>query len=447
MSLVLLALLALRVPSSGTSPQDLVAQLQSPRAIDRDEADDALEALGLRALPALRAAGASINDPEVQGRIADLIDRIGNRPLLRPTLVKIDVHDRPLEKVVSSLRARRGLPIVLEPGDDRLLRERPVTLDTAGPVGFWEALDRLGVAGGVRLDPTPARGSASSSPRIRLVAGDWPPAPTAYAGPYRLVLMSLNHHRQVRQVRPPAEAEVVEEFSAAFQLVAEPGIFLGRNGPIRLIEAIDDRGRDLRASSPLIPPDRSVSLRRWNEDGLKLLTYRVPLTWPADRGRRLARLRGYAPVTAVTRTDLRVSFPLEGAEGRSFSGGGLTIAVRKVERKAGPDGPPRINALDLAVRGGPTDETSPYATGPNQLSLATIRLKYHADDHIQVEDANGRVYPLYSNALPAGQGRMHEFRVNLISTPTLGPPARLRYYGVAAVATEVPFDFADLPLP
>jgi hypothetical protein len=89
----------------------------------------------------------------------------------------------------------------------------------------------------------------------------------------------------------------------------------------------------------------------------------------------------------------------------------------------------------------------PFAPGPRQSSLAILHPSYLPDDHIRVEDAEGRAYGIYSNLLPAGPDRMLEFRITLLTTATLGPPARLRHFGVAAVATEVPFDFADLPLP
>src|SRR5262249_59618194 len=104
--------------------------------------------------------------------------------------------------------------------------------------------------------PSPRPGPPDQGPRIRLVdaEGD-PPAPTSCAGPYRLTLTSLDRHRQVAQVRPPAEATVREEFTVAMTVAAEPGLLIAPDGSPRLIEAVDDAGRDLRPPpAPPTPP-------------------------------------------------------------------------------------------------------------------------------------------------------------------------------------------------
>ena len=80
------------------------------------------------------------------------------------------------------------------------------------------------------------------------------------------------------------------------QLVAEPGILVDRNGSPRVLEAVDDRGADLRPPSARDPssPRMGFSFRQWRPT-LEVETYRVPLAIPAGRGGTLKRLRGVLP--------------------------------------------------------------------------------------------------------------------------------------------------------
>jgi hypothetical protein len=446
MMMISLALVALGAGADDPGPDAWVARLGSPRASERDEALDALEAKGLAALPALRRAEATA-DPETRRRASAAIDRIGYLRLLRPTPVTLDgLRDRPLAEAVDALRSRSGFVVALDPEDDPRWRERRVRVDDPGPIGFWEALGRVATAGGLRVDPSPSprTGPTDRTPRVRLVdAEGGPTAPTACAGPYRLTLTGLDRHRQVAQVRPPAEATVREEFTVAMTIVAEPGLLIAPNGPPRLIEAVDDAGRDLRPPPAPPTPATATGLGPWSQAAeLSTLSYRVALALPEPRGRGIRRLKGYVPIVAATRTDEVFSTSLEDGQGRSSSGDGITLTVDKVQKE------PSL-ALEISVRGPLGREGPAIARGPRQMTLESARPAYRLDDHIEVVDAEGRAYATMSLLMssPARPDAPTTFQVNLMPTWPLGPPARLRYHGVAEAATEVSFDFADLPIP
>ncbi|MDB5351709.1 MAG: hypothetical protein JWN86_2956 [Planctomycetota bacterium] len=423
------------------SPKTWADRLASTKPDERFAAIDALDGLGLKALPALREAVRTTTG-DARRHASEQIERIGTRRLLLPTMVSIEPRETSLTQALAALRSTSGFLIDIDPAKAGAPADPRIHLDSSGPLGFFETVDRIGQIGGFRHDPSPVyRYPALKGVRVRLVPFDAPPPPTSYAGPYRLTLISLNRHREVVQTRNPADLKVREDFTAKLEIEAEPGITIERNGPVRIQEAIDERGRDLHSSSISTPPP-SFSLRQWSQEQLSVLSHSIPLSLPADRGRSIARLRGYVPITSVARIDEIFSSPVADLEGKTLSGGGVTMKVIR----SGLTQPAQF--LEVTIKGEPTPDALAFVAGPRQTSLATVRLNYGLDDHLRIEDADGVPFGSTSNATspPAPDGTM-TFRVNLMSSRPSGHPARLRYFGVAAVATEIPFDFKDLPIP
>ena len=255
--------------------------------------------------------------------------------------------------------------------------------------------------------------------------------------------MSLNRHRQVAQPKPGRTAKAVDEFAATLQLIAEPGVHLDRNGPPRLLEALDDRGADLRPASTRDPSSRGMGFpfRQWLPV-LSAQPYRVPLAIPAGRGGTLRRLRGGLPIVAFARTGPLMSVPLGGIAGRPLSASGVTLVVRRVDRMGG-----NAWSIQAVVRGEPHATTPATAAGPRQLTLSPLRATFHPDDHIQIVDDQDRPFLLSSNTTTARPDGSIEFTVMVHTNNQYGPPTTLRYYGLVAEATEVPFSFENVPMP
>ncbi len=362
MNLLPLVLLALFASPEDPDTSAWAARLSAPAAADRDAAADELEARGLGALPLLRAL-ARTGSPEVRSIAADLIERIGTLRLLRPTPVSLDFDDRPVSDAVADLSARTGLGLVLDDAKDAPWKGRRVSLKPGSPIGFWEAVDRLGELGGFRVEVTPVYAYPPlKTQSARLVPREGPPPPISRAGPFHLTLASLNRHREVEQVRPPLEPRVRESFTARLDVVAEPGICLQINGSARIVEATDDRGRDLRPTSTADPTTNhyNFSFRQWDRPDGQAFTYRLPLSLPEDRGRTIARFRGDVPVLAFVRLDEVFACPLDAAQGRTATLDGISLTIQKVEPEVRP------TSLEIVAKGVPPMDAGAFAPGPGR---------------------------------------------------------------------------------
>jgi hypothetical protein len=443
--LALFLLLAL-TPVAGAvdNPADLAERVASGDLGARLEAAGRLEEIGRPALTDLRIARGKAEDPTAARRLAEVIDLIARQRLLRASVVdRLEAQDVTVAEAVAELGRRSGVSLELDPVADPAWTSKRVTLGTAGPLGFWEALDRLGESGGFRLEANSFRsGPTVDKPsQLRLARSMDPKPRTCYAGPFRVDLVSLSRHRQVAQPRPGTSPRPIDEFAAELRLVAEPGLEIERNGTPRVFEALDDHGADLRPESTQDQSRNAFSARQWLP-GPSVQMYRVPLAIPAGRGGTLKRLRGCLPIIVAAREGPILIVPLEGAEGRTFSSGGIILNVRRLQ----PPALGRPGLLTLSIRGEEYRTTPTIAAGPRELTLSPIRPVFSADDHIEIVDSRGRPLPHFASAPPPRLDGSIEVQISLQPNP-LGPPATLRYYGVNAEATEVPFLFEDVPMP
>jgi HAMP domain-containing protein len=445
LSALFLLLALARVTGSGDNPADLVDRVATGDPGARLEAAGRLEEIGRPALTVLRIARGKAEDPVAARRLGELIDLIARQRLLRATPVdRLEARDVTVAEAVADLGRRSGFSLDLEPMSDPTWTSKRVTLGPTGPLGFWEALDHLGASGGFRLEANSFRsGPAGDKPSdIRLARSEDPSPRTCYAGPFRVDLVSLSRHRQVTQPRPGAAPKPIDEFAAELRLVAEPGLEVERNGLPRVFEALAESGADLRPESTQDQSRTAFSARQWLP-GPSVQIYRVPLAIPSGRGGTLKRLRGCLPIVVSAREGPIMIVPLAGAEGRTFSSGGIILTVRRVQ----PPALGRPGTLALSIRGEEYRSVPTIAAGPRELTLSPIRPVFSADDHIEILDPRGRPLPHYSSAPPPRPEGSIEVTITLQPNPQLGPPTTLRYHGVNAEATEVPFLFEDVPMP
>jgi len=135
MSMIRWALGVVVVSLVGSDPAGLVHRLGAPKYADREAASRDLEKLGADALPALKAARVS-RDAEIRSRAEVLLERIESDLLVRPSLIALDFHDRPVSEIVREIGARGHVALSLQPsatspGDRRIDLARPE------PVPFW----------------------------------------------------------------------------------------------------------------------------------------------------------------------------------------------------------------------------------------------------------------------------------------------------------------------
>jgi hypothetical protein len=441
-----LAILLASALATDLTPEQLVERLGSPDRVIREEAARTLEERGTDALPTLRAARDAAGSQDARGTFSGLIDRIETRLLDRPTLVKLDLDDRPLGDAVLALATASGFTIKL---DDPALASRRIAVRAPSPLPFWEALDRLGRAGHVRHDPGPRRdahGEDREASTIRLVDGD-PPAFTAYSGPLRIHLFATHRHRDISFEAATASRAVPRRATATVtvevQAFAEPDRFLDPNGLPR-IEAIDGSGRALSpapgggAGQP-DPFEHSWLVPGW----LSLLHWHVPLGLPDPPVPSPLKLRGTLPVVISSREPGPLDIPLAGASGKTFHRDACAVRVENIARGG------QSTVLSLVLGDGDGDGESEGQPGRGRGRSSEGPQEDDVRDSLRhrlaFEDAEGHPLHWLPPRGPQG-GASREFRVQVfVAGPA--PPARLRVYRLRRLATEIRFECDDVPPP
>ncbi len=119
----------------------LIEQMGSGNFEEREKATEALEAIGVPALEALRKAADS-EDVEVKRRAGELVKKLEKKAetdrVLAPKKIHLVCKDTPLAAAVADLARKSGYPIKLYDPENKL-KDRTVTLDT-GETTFWHAL-------------------------------------------------------------------------------------------------------------------------------------------------------------------------------------------------------------------------------------------------------------------------------------------------------------------
>jgi hypothetical protein len=438
-----LILIAACAAADDRDPVILVKALASGDIAAREEAAGELEEVGRPALAALYVARDAV-DQRSKRRVDQLIDLIERQRLLRATKLKLDFKNRPLAEVVAAIKERTGLPLRIDLQLPAAARERPITLEARESMPFWKAIDQLCAAGNLRYNPSAFFDRARKEPVVTLIEddgaplrGDRNPISVDDVGPFRLQVVRVHRHRQVKPSKPPAEPQTIDGLEVEIQVIAEPGLLASGNGRLVLQQAQDETGRDLRPKTIPMPTLRPAGPFGFDSGHMSILSYRVPLDTQEGLGRSLKRLKGYIPITVLARTSHPIVIPLRGQLGRPTSGGGLTVAVMEITREG------QHATVRLTVQG---ERSSRAPILPAAVPLGDYDPPYRADHHVQLVDDEGRICRSYSIVLGTGQEDMLTVQ-NTVTDGQVGRPAELRYYGTVGAAAQLAFDFHDLPMP
>jgi len=432
-------------------PAALVGDLGSPRYLQREAAEAALARLGRNALPSLRAAR-DARDPEVRVRASAILARIEGTLLVQPTPIAFDFHAAPIGEVLRSINLQTGITLKLDPADDPAWADTRVTLRTAEPLPFWKGVDSLCEAGrlhyGFGVQPPSGR-RESVFPLYSGFAP--PPEPVWDSGPFRTQLASVHYQSEIQlsQARPSTVREgggqptdepaiprsvAIRQFYLQFLLAAEPRLSITQNGSPRVIEAVDDRGKSL-----LIPAEQVTALHSSGYFGMNpspLVRFRVDLAYPETAGRRIGRLRGVMPVIAATRKPDPLLVPVPQAIGKTFRSDDVELTVRDIRAATDDQGTTiELTLRSLGGAGAVGSEVDPMAA----------RLE-SPQQQLEILGADGE--PL--GWFPSGSlfdGEETRLTLSLMSRGEASKPAIIAYHGMTRLATEVPFEFRDVPIP
>jgi hypothetical protein len=444
--------------NSTSDTASLVEQLGSVRYADREDAARTLQVLGKEAIPAL-VAGRSSNDMEIRTRAEGLLHKIEGSLLTEPTMVRLDFEDVPLPELVKSLADQAGMRICLFPENSPRWKTQRVSLQEPGPLPFWKAIDRLchvaSLQSDVEMSGLSARGEATLCLTDRITS---PALPTSDHGPFRVGLVELDFHSRVGFApappqlprkpvgRPgPNRGDVAAakpmpvtsvQCSAQFQLMAEPRLGVTQCGPPRILEARDDLDNSLLAENR-----RGMMLNR-NSTFLtgtctSVIHLNVPLARPENPGRSIKTLRGEVPLRVSARRPDPLIVPLAGAGGKTFVQGDVQLTIHDVRIGANSRG----RQIDLSVR--ERHEGVAPATDDFSLHDPSSRLESHLLS-IEILDAQNRPLPWVQTDLEMESSRL---TLTMSSSADAAEPKELRYYRLTETMVDVPFSFADVPMP
>lgn len=405
-------------------PAELIRLLGSADRVEREEAARTLEELEAAALPALREAEKA-GAGDSRSKVSSLIRSIRGRLLDRPSMVAIDLVERPLEEAVRGVAAGSGHTIRLEAGDNPALLRRPVSVRTPAPVPFWEALDRVGRAGRVRLDPMVDPRDPDSRPALRATEGE-PPAAPLCRGAFRVDLVGLERRRERGFGAPPdGEPAMRDVLYCDVDAFAEPGRFLDYDGRPR-IEAEDDRGRPLPHPPAIAEGPELITYAGNDPDAIARLRWRLAFSPPDRPATRLRRIKGTLPVLVTARMPDPLVIALDDPPGRSYHHGGMTVRFKVLTSS-----PEHLQlALTLAA------DSDPSRSRDDRAWRAHCR-------RLVFEDRDGRRFTWFSHGDIAQPGK----ETRIVLSISLGRPVRLLLHDLAWKATEIPFEFADVPPP
>jgi hypothetical protein len=467
----------------GDGPEELVARLGSPRFAEREAAEEALKRLGRPALPALRKAR-SAPDLEIRVRASKLRDEIEAATILEPTMVRLDFRDRPLSEVVEEIGRRAG--VSLAPGEASSMRrgrqdpppwpDRRITLEAPDPLPFWEAIDRLCRAGGLRrLYPRHPFGLREPFDRLILVPGAAPP-PRSDAGPFRVELLRVRRERDLDLTPgrdpfgprllpsgPPPhgaglgqgpgakEARTSRSF-AELLISTEPRLRFVGEASLERLKATDDRGHSLLREPTAEERQSQVALLRSNphldprlhpevrfgvgsrQSAPTQLLY-VPLDDSSPPGVRLAKLEGVVAAAVMARRADSLAMPLADAKERTIEDDGVRLTVHEAVVKLGQF----YGELELTLETERPAETL-RVQGPGIGPLEIHRPLDLLEREIEILDGRGRLIE-WSFLGPPAQGVRGRMRLQ-IRPRDQGEPLdfsglQLRVSTMVGAATEV----------
>ena len=437
--LVPLMTLALAVAPDAAS---LVARLGSGTFTQREEASRQLEAMGREALPALEVAMRS-PDAEARSRVLAAWDRIQKGLLVRPTMVQLKAGDRPVSEVARSIGQQAGVSIEIS----QQAPEQSINAREPMPIPFWDAVERLGLGRGFVRDSGPA---GSQAPILQF-GGFEPAYPATISGPFRITLEGLHEHRDRLLILGPwvngdgasqgipiprTAPERQARFYVDLGMAIEPRVWFTQEGPVRVIEAVDNLGQSLlRRVAGQVEADYSML---HNGGGVSQGRTQLDLAMPERPGRSIARLRAAIPVAIQMRRPLpELEIALPTPDGKRFAHEDADFTIRQFREDAQGthitvDVRLNLNRCEL-----PADRPGP---------LISSRLSCLVDRQIELVDADGRVVAVAPSGYtrPDGYGRRN---YTAWKNMNQARPTRLRYYRVVRAFTDVAFEFRDIPMP
>lgn len=438
---------------------ELTRMLGSRLFQTRESAEVELLRLGRGAIPSLRIAKRS-RDLEVQLRAVSILERIEGNLLLEPTPIRLGCRNMPLADLVERIRDESGITLNLLPSAPDDWQSRLVTIEEARPLPFWTAIDRLCEEAGLHyVLGASAAGSQVYEP-VFVLFDRKAPRPEAIddAGPIRVQLSVIQNAaypsmtvgaqpglpfrdgpagRFERRPVPPTSPGQVPTTSIQLHFIAEPRLAILNNGPIRIIEAVDQRGNFIAPANN--PGQSGFPTNYYGTAPQHSLRLMQALNLPRDKEAVIKRLRGTLPVQIASRKPDPLSVKLPDGVGHTVKNEEATLTVQSIQTRS-PQTP--ITTMELVLK----TQRSPVAASPamNEFDMPGFRPEL-SPQQLEVTDATGKVMTWYPSAVRS-DGDATRVTLTFAVNANNQTPARVRFHGLTRTTTELEFSFQDVSL-
>ncbi len=406
---------------SSAQIEKYIAQLGDKQFQKRSQAKSMLEQLGPLALPHMKAALKTTTDAEVKRQLEAMIPALEHKQALEPSRLTMTFKDKPLKDVVKEIQKQTSYKIELVGGGRNGGKEgEQLTSISWTKKSFWEAILELSEQHGLLFQEG---WYGADNMTIRLMPGEMTNNFVHLDGPFRVTATgfyynrSLNFNNRFRGAAAESQ-QVTESLQVNFSVSVEPRMpLLSVKQPI-ITEATDDAGQSL--ALPINPQENG-----YYHHGYRSYMHQVTSQLkPMSGAKKLKMLKGTIPVTLVAQTKPKITIEkLKDAKGKSFKEGNATINIEDVTSTG-------QNGIKMTVTENVANAQNDY-TWMNSIQ-----------QRIEVYDESG-------NKLQS-QGGSWSMNGNNTIAGTFhfsGVPAKLVYFEWITLSYQVPFSFAELPLP
>jgi hypothetical protein len=406
--------------------RDLVAKLGSSDFREREAAGKQLAREPDRALPAMRQALRTLEDPEAARRLEVLVKKLHTARLVSPKRVTFSGARVPIKGLLAEIAKQTGYKLnFANLGESEKVKLSVKWAETP----FWLAIDEICNATGLQVNPE----DQTEEGTLSVFDNDSYNPHVCYAGPFRMVATNIGSNKNVQLSGLPRRMPLPRQpdyLNLNFQIQSEPkNPIVGTQQP-ELTKAVDDTG------ASLIPPKEDEQNRSYfapyyyrgfnQYAGLNLV-----------RGGRNAtvikELRGKVTVMLLsdTRPEIVVENLLAITKKKKFVGRSTEL---EIESAAEANGSVTVNLTARQLNPNPEDYSWMNTVFQRLEVVDDAGVKWTAGGVNNQNNTPGAVALTLTFMPPAGNRKA-------------GKPSRLQFVEWVTHPREVEFLFKDIPLP
>jgi len=400
----------------------------------REKAGKALEALGEKALPQMKAALLATDSPEVRQRLSVLVRKMDRARLTEPKRVTFSAKGKTPQQAYQEIAKQTGYRVEFNNGADR--NGPKLELEFEG-TPFWQALDAVATAAGHMVN------ADNGDDIVRVYNQDQTSPYVAHSGAFRFVATNINSSRNVQLSginRRGGNQQQNEYMNLNFMVQSEPKNPMLGTTQVELTEAKDDLG------GSLLPPKEQNGYRtNYLNGGFRgHNTYASVNLVRADRGATAIKsLKGRMGVVLLSGTvpEVTITDPLK-VKKKDFVGRTTQLTIDSVDEDANQKG---AYVVSLSAR--TTAEVDPNRGIDYGWSNSLWQ-------RLELTDAKGNKYFTYGPNTNENNGLSIRMTMQFVPNDPrtgvqykFGPPTKLVLQEWLTVTHEVTFAFKDVPLP